>query len=324
MSLATEEENFRPVNLEFLEKGGKEPFDIYYRTEQFGTIKFVKFASSDPKHQDKVKRLLEEGDGIEEFYLHEEDLFKYYNTATESLRAVMASSNVPIEKKTEKMYEVSKGIMKEFFEYSASDKILESSADVMNMMEECMSTADAGFGSITSITSKDYYTYTHSVNVGLYCLTFGVKSGMSSEDTRQLGLGGMMHDVGKSKISSDLINKGGRLTDEEFQEMKAHASAGAEMLAGNSCYGEKVVRMAGEHHEKFKGGGYPQGLVGEEISEFARICKVMDVYDALTTRCSYKKAMTAFDALILMNKQMGDEFDKNLLGTFVKLMGPDL
>jgi len=90
------------------------------------------------------------------------------------------------------------------------------------------------------------------------------------------------------------------------------------------CYGNPVILMAGEHHEKFNGGGYPNGLSGEEISPFALICKVMDVYDALITRRSYKKAMTAFDALTLMNKQMADEFDKKLLGDFVRLMGPDL
>ena len=87
-------------------------------------------------------------------------------------------------------------------------KILESSEEVMEMMEECMTTAEAGFHGISAITSKDYYTYTHSVNVGLYCMTFGVKKKMSKNDTKQLSLGGMLHDVGKSKIDHALINKG--------------------------------------------------------------------------------------------------------------------
>jgi len=105
---------------------------------------------------------------------------------------------------------------------------------------------------------------------------------------------------------------------------KSHSSLGTEILESMNCYGPNVIRMAGEHHEKFQGNGYPKGLVGEEISNFARICKVMDVYDALTTRRSYKKAMAPFEALTLMRKQMEAEFDLDILGNFVRYMGPDL
>ncbi len=90
------------------------------------------------------------------------------------------------------------------------------------------------------------------------------------------------------------------------------------------CYSGKVVRMAGQHHEKFAGGGYPQGMKGDEISLYARICKIMDVYDALTTRRSYKKAMRPFDTLALMTKQMSGDFDPKLMHLFIKHMGPDL
>ena len=110
------------------------------------------------------------------------------------------------------------------------------------------------------------------------------------------------HDVGKSKIDHALINKSGKLSDEEFEQMKFHATAGGEILTGMKCYTHNVVRMAAEHHEKFKGGGYPSGIQGEEIHRYARICKIMDVYDALTTKRSYKKALSAFVKLIIMKK----------------------
>ncbi len=311
MGTVAEEDKFREINIEFLAKGGDEGFDIFYKTDNFGTDKFVKFASTERKHQEKVMRLLEEGTD-QEFYIHEADLFKYYKFATNSLRAVMANPDIPAKEKTEKIYEVSKGVMKEFFENNTSEKILESSEEVMEMMEECMTTAEAGFHGIAEITSKDYYTYTHSVNVGLYCMTFGVKSKMSKGDTRQLSLGGMLHDVGKAKVDHALINKDGKLTDEEFQKMQSHAGEGGNILTGMNCFADNVVRMAAEHHEKFKGGGYPIGKVGNEIHLFARICKIMDVYDALTTRRSYKKALSAFDTLIIMKKQMAHDFDPDL------------
>ena len=323
MEATTEEGNFREINIEFLAKGGDEGFDIFYKTDSFGTEKFVKFASTEPKHQEKVRRLLEEGTD-QDFYIHEEDLFKYYKFATNALRAVMADPSVPVKEKTEKIYDVSKGVMKEFFDHNSSEKILESSEEVMEMMEDCMSTAEMGFHGIAEITSKDYYTYTHSVNVGLYCMTFGLKRKMTKNDTTQLSLGGMLHDVCKSKIDHALINKDGKLTDEEFEAMKSHANEGGKIISGMSCFASNVVRMAAEHHEKYKGGGYPIGKIGNEIHLFARICKIMDVYDALTTRRSYKKALSAFDTLIIMKKQMASDFDPDLLQDFIRLMGPDL
>jgi len=191
-------------------------------------------------------------------------------------------------------------------------------------MEDCFKEANFGFYGIAKLTSKDYYTYTHSVNVGLYCMTYGIKIEKPQEECRQLGLGGMLHDVGKSQISDALINKNGKLTDSEFEEMKKHSPLGEEILKDMKCYSQPVVQMAGQHHEQWKGGGYPRGLMGEEIAFPARVCKVMDVYDALTTRRSYKKALSPFDALTLMKKQMINHFDPVVLDNFIRLMGPEL
>lgn len=319
-----QQEHFRPIDLEFLKVGGTECFDIFYKTQSFGSTQFIKFASSHPSHQEKIRKLLQSGETNEEFFIREADLSKYHIQATKSLRNMISNPEIPFQEKTQKIYDVSKGIMKEFFDNNASQKILQTSEEVMDIMEKCLSENKAGFHSLALITNKDYYTYTHSVNVGLYCMSYGIKTKMGPNDTRDLGLGGMLHDVGKSKISASIINKNGKLTDKEFETIKSHSSQGVEILESMKCYGPNVIRMAGEHHEKFKGQGYPKGLVGEEISNFARICKVMDVYDALTTRRSYKKALASFDALTIMGKQMEDEFDFDILKNFVRFMGPDL
>jgi len=298
----TADTRYRKINLEFLNDKGDDPFDIFYKTRSYGTVKFVRFATSKPEHHEKVLRLLESGDPLEDFYIHEDDLFKYYRHATTTLRKIVANPNVSFERKARKVYDVSKNIMKEFFENNASEKVLRTSDEVMKIMEECFQDYDIGFYGISKITNKDYYTYTHSVNVGLYCMTYGVEVKMNHDEVRTLGLGGMLHDVGKSQISNEILNKKGLLTPQEFQTVKNHAPLGGKILGDMKCYSDSVVEMATQHHEKYKGGGYPRGIVGDEISHFARICKVMDVYDALTTRRSYKKAMSPFDTLTLMKK----------------------
>jgi len=322
--IVEEEQRFRPINLKYLKGEFKESFDIFYKTEAFGSTRYVLFVSADPEHQDKARRLIEEKEGTEDFFIREDDLSKYFSQATTGLRDMIADPNLPLEEKTKKIYDVSKEIMKDFFEFNASPKILKSSEQVVEIMDDCLSDADADFHAIFQVTANDYYTYTHSVNVGLYCLAYGVKTGMSSNDIRNLGLAGMLHDVGKSKIDPGILNKNGKLTDEEFQVIKAHSSQGREMLETMHCFPTCVIQVAGQHHEKYDGNGYPDGLAGEEIAHFARICKVTDVYDALTTRRSYKKALTPFDALVVMRKEMENEFDLEILGKFIRFMGPDL
>jgi putative nucleotidyltransferase with HDIG domain len=320
----TADTSYRKINLEFLNNSGDEYFDIFYKARSYGTVKYVRFATSKPEHHEKVVRLLESGDPLEDFYIQEEELFKYYRHATTTLRKIVANPEISFEKKAKKVYEVSKNIMREFFEYNASEKMLRTSDEVMEIMEECFRDYDISFFGISKITNKDYYTYTHSVNVALYCMTYGVKIKMNHDEVRMLGLGGMLHDVGKSKISNTILNKKGLLTPQEFDTVKNHAPMGGEILNKMKCYAHSVIDMATQHHEKYKGGGYPQGIIGKEISYFARICKVMDVYDALTTRRSYKKAMNPFDTLTLMKKQMSDEFDAKILDNFIQYMGPEL
>jgi len=323
-ALEKEDANFRPINLKFLQGEFQESFDIFYKTEAFGAAKFVKFASTDPKHQDKVRKLIEEKEGTEDFFIQAEDLMKYYSQATVQLRKMIDDPNLSLKEKTIKIYDVSKDIMKDFFEFNASPKILKSSEQVVEIMDECLSSAEADFHALFTITSKDYYTYTHSVNVGLYCLGYGVKTKMGSNDIRDLGLGGMLHDVGKTQVDTGILNKNGKLTFQEFEAIKTHAPFGKEILEGMRCYETNVIDMAGQHHEQYDGNGYPNGLIGDEISHFARICKVTDVYDALTTRRSYKKALRPFDALTVMRKEMKDEFDMEILENFITYMGPDL
>lgn len=320
------EENglYRPINLENISKGSNLTFDVYYESKSVGGT-FVKFASADnPRHQEKVKEFLGNPDFNIQLYIEEKDLFKYYDQATISLKKMMSSDVVPLKEKTKKVYSVSKEIMKDFFEFSATDKVLGSSEKVMEIMEDCISDNNVGFKAISQITNKDYYTYTHSVNVGLYCMTFGVKLKMGRDDVRELGLGGMLHDVGKAEIPHELINKNGALTDEEFKIIQNHSPKGEEYLSNLNCYSQKITCMAGQHHEKWKGGGYPKNLMGDQIAVNARICKIMDVYDALSTRRSYKKAMNSFEALTLMKQKMNDHFDPKLLNAFIRLMGPDM
>jgi HD-GYP domain-containing protein (c-di-GMP phosphodiesterase class II) len=146
----------------------------------------------------------------------------------------------------------------------------------------------------------------------------GQALGLSKEDMNDLGAGGMLHDVGKLKIPLSILNKDGKLTDQEFAEMKSHPTYGYEILSKSRGISERARMIALQHHEKFQGGGYPKRLKGNEISLFARICAVADVYDALTTDRPYRVAMSPYEAMKILNAGIDNHFDPKILTAFIR------
>ncbi|MBC8288579.1 MAG: HD-GYP domain-containing protein [Nitrospinae bacterium] len=322
MPLENSAENFHPIDSKILDKNSSLVFDIYCKVQDDDENRFVLYASKKPRYREKVRALLRSSDFTEELFIHEQDLAAYFEYATNALRDYVINSDATPEKKMEKVYDLSRDVTHQFFEANSSPEILRGSGQVVELMEKCLEDNKLGFHGLSKIMEKDYYTYTHSINVGLYCMSFALKIGMPADEVHELGLGGMLHDVGKSTLPQGIINKIGSLTEEEFEMVKQHTDKGEAVLRGLGCYGEKVIQVVGQHHEKYNGEGYHQGLVGDDIALFARICKLTDVYDALTTRRSYKKSLKPLEALTIMKSQMGHEFDPKLLNAFIRMMGP--
>ena len=180
---------------------------------------------------------------------------------------------------------------------------------------------ETSYVSLMVISEHDFYTYTHSLNVCTLALGLGSAIGMpKSPDLEWLGLGAMLHDVGKSQVDSKLINKPGRLTDDEFAKMKSHVNQGVNLLRDHHKMPQKVLEVVAQHHEKLGGNGYPSGLSGDELTLFGRIASIVDIYDALTTARSYKKAFTPFEALSILSKNEED-YDRSLLKELVMMLG---
>lgn len=185
------------------------------------------------------------------------------------------------------------------------------------LVEEVLQAPDA-IMNLMDIKSFDDYTFTHNINVATICLLIGQALGLSREDMNDLGAGGMLHDVGKLKIPLSILNKDGKLTDQEFAEMKSHPTYGYEILSKSKGISERARMIALQHHEKFQGGGYPKRLKGTEISLFARICAVADVYDALTTDRPYRVAMSPYEAMKILNSGIDNHFDPKILTAFIR------
>ena len=174
---------------------------------------------------------------------------------------------------------------------------------------------------LVGIKNKDDYTFLHSVSVCTLMIAFGRTLGLESEDLRQAGIGGLLHDVGKMKVPDEVLNKPGRLTDAEFALIRRHPGDGHAILLETPGVGPVPLDITLHHHERIDGSGYPKKLAGEEISTMARMAAIVDVYDAITADRCYHTGMAPTEALRKMWEWSSAHFDQRLLQGFMRCIG---
>jgi len=174
---------------------------------------------------------------------------------------------------------------------------------------------------LSKIRHQDDYTAEHSLSVCILCVAFGRHLGLREEELQLLGLCGMLHDVGKMKTPSEILNKEGKLTEKEFAIMKAHTVHGRNILMSHSGLYHGTVDVAYSHHERIDGEGYPRGLKGAGIPYFAKIVGICDAYDAITSDRVYSKGQSSLEALKILYQNRGTQFDAELVIQFIQCIG---
>lgn len=174
---------------------------------------------------------------------------------------------------------------------------------------------------LTKIKNKDEYTAEHSLNVSILSATFARHLGHSEEDIRSIALSGLLHDVGKAKVPNEVLNKEGRFTTEEANIMMAHAVHGRNLLMSMTNKDLAVIDVAHSHHERMDGKGYPRKLAASQIPYFAKVIAIVDAYDAITSNRCYDKGRASMEALDIIYKCKGTQFDTELALEFIKCIG---
>jgi len=169
---------------------------------------------------------------------------------------------------------------------------------------------------LTSVYVHDNYTFSHSTNVTIYTLAMAMKMGYNDKQLNEIGMGSMLHDIGKVVIPKEILNKPGKLTDEEFALVKEHPTFGFELLRKEHSISLLSAHCAFQHHEKLDGTGYPRGLKGNEIHEYGKVMAIADVFDALTSNRSYRSAMLPHTAMEIIFAGANTHFDANLIRVF--------
>lgn len=211
---------------------------------------------------------------------------------------------------------VSTGIQ---FLYSdtTSPSFSNTASNIAQNLMQAITENDAVAMNIDALKVSDEYTFKHSVDVATMGMIIARKSGLSEKDVYQVGVAGLLHDVGKSQIPNEILNKAGKLTEEEFSIMKKHTVFGYNILKEKSDLPTEVVAGVLQHHEKINGRGYPLKLTEKQISPYAKVLSVADIYDALVTERPYKKGFSPHDALEMI-MALTDELDLNYMRSFIE------
>jgi HD-GYP domain-containing protein (c-di-GMP phosphodiesterase class II) len=175
--------------------------------------------------------------------------------------------------------------------------------------------------SLDLIRHRDHYTFEHSVSVAVLLIAFGNEMGLSADDIHKLGIGGLLHDIGKTKIPDNVLNKPGPLTEKEFATMQKHAAYSGCILDGYNDIDEESVKLACQHHERMDGSGYPDKLLGGEISLFGQMAAIADVYDAIVSDRCYHQGQPPASVLKKMLEWSKHHFNEKLVHRFIHTVG---
>jgi putative nucleotidyltransferase with HDIG domain len=191
---------------------------------------------------------------------------------------------------------------------------------VQEMTESILRNGNA-LVSLCRVKDKDDYTFLHSVSVCALLVSFCRAVGMEKSNIQLVGIGGLLHDIGKMKVPNAILNKPGKLTDEEFVQMKSHVAASMEILSLTPGIQPDSILVAHQHHERHDGSGYPLKLKGDEISRIGQMAAVCDVYDAITSDRCYHKGMAPHDALRKILEWSKYHFNPDVAQQFIRTIG---
>lgn len=213
-----------------------------------------------------------------------------------------------------------------FINLEAGKTIPDKSVEVINQMvgdiiDDIMSNKQL-MVNMMDLKLFDDYTFYHCVNVGVLSIVMGMALGLNKDQLQKLGLAGLLHDIGKVFIPKEILNKPGKLTDQEYEEMKSHTSKGFRYLKEKFNIPTSSYVGVLQHHERYDGKGYPNSISGEKISLFGRIIAVADVYDALTSNRPYREALIPSEAVEFIMASSKAVFDPVVVNTFIQKVAP--
>jgi HD-GYP domain-containing protein (c-di-GMP phosphodiesterase class II) len=216
--------------------------------------------------------------------------------------------------------EVVLDVLQSAFEGGDNDRIVESANELGSLTARLITSDQFATSDLLRVLKHDYATFTHSTNVAFYAGLLASGLSFSLDDVQKIVVGGLLHDLGKLDIDDRILCKPGRLTDREFRKVSMHPTIGFRRLARRADLTAHQLMMVYQHHERVDGNGYPARCTADDIDLWAKICTVVDVFEALTSYRPYRSPMTRKRALEIMARERGTAFDPELLSCWERII----
>lgn len=262
---------------------------------------------------------------IKSLYIEASEIESYDAYVKKNLGSILSDPGIPYEERSKVFLDTTTTTIKTIFETNLPargkehDKFFEDLFDIINKSLDYLK-IDEVIKNIGKMMSHDYATFTHSVHVFTFSIAL-LKDFYDRNKLVNIGAGILLHDIGKTLMPTEILNKPGPLTEKEFAKMKTHTFKGI-YFCTNAPLSQEAYNVIIYHHEKLDGSGYPEGLTADRIPMYVRAVTICDIYDALISNRPYAPAMTPFDALKLMSKEFLSlgKIDKELFQKFILLL----
>lgn len=308
--------DFIPVSVSTLLPAAAIGLDLF-QTQRESTNLVLYRGADYPLTMADLKRL--RGRGVTELFIAKDsrDLYQRY------LRRVAVSGggrSIPIPIRVRALAEVVRDVLQVAFSRDQLDQTVRAASQIGSLTTEILTSSEFAANDMLRVLHHDYATFTHSANVALFSGMLATELGLPKEDIGQIATGGLLHDLGKLEIGDDILRKPSRLSDDEFRVIRMHPVLGFRKLAYRDDLTEGQLMMTYQHHERLDGRGYPVGCISDEIHLWARICSVVDVFEALTSHRPYRTPMPRGKALKLMRRDCGTAFDPEILACWESII----
>jgi HD-GYP domain-containing protein (c-di-GMP phosphodiesterase class II) len=308
---------YYPIFLDSLITGSCIDFDLYSKNRNG---RYMLYCPTGHHFTQQLREKLLEN-GIKTLYIDISQQRTYGRYVEKNIVNLVSDPSVPSEQKADMIYSVSKGVLIDIFDNPRSSDLVQRTANITGPTIDYLLKGKDSLQNLISIMSYDYYTFTHCVNVSVFSVALANQVGnFSVDELNDLATGALMHDVGKSEIPKEILNKTGPLSTDEYEIMKQHVVFGEKIMTEtHKLHSSCIIPMA-QHHERVNGKGYPRSLPQDGIHLYGRIVGIVDCFDAMTTQRVYQPAKGAFEALQLMRGKLADSFDQDLLNMLISLL----
>lgn len=283
-------------------------------------------------HNKEIYFLKEDSEKIRQYETDQECIDLSQENALSTNQAIKAALNLPqtmfnhfgtLEDRLSMLYATTSDLMQMIFD-DANEKLpMDALYACVTQLAQCINPETNALPMLLKIIPDEYTTHHHSTNVAFFSVILANAIHLSQEEIIDVGLSGLLHDIGKIRIDTYILLKPSRLYEDEYETVKHHSDYGYEILTDNGIINQNILNGVHFHHERLDGSGYPKGLRGKLIPKYAQIVGVCDAFDALTTKRTFRDSYTSYEALLAMKQEMASQFDNIYINTFIKLLRVD-